>query len=93
MKMIEEHTIIGKLAVVCAIIAITLVFLDLLIIRGFINWIIPTILAITAIGLGDSAAEKGDKIGTIAIILGVLYFLIIIVGSILFYYYVNSLFS
>lgn len=77
---------------VCGIIAVTLVFLDLLIIPGVIHWILPTFLAIIAIFLGDSAAEKGDKLGSYAMIIGGIYFLIIIVSLLVIYIYLNLLF-
>jgi len=91
--MMKERTIIGKLSILCGIIALTLLFSDLFIMRGVINWIIPTIMAIMAIFLGDSVAEKGDKLGTIAMILGGVYLLIFIVALIAGYYYLISLFS
>ena len=78
----EEHTTNGKIALVCGILGIILVF--------FINFI-PFFLAIIAIGLGISARNQGDRYGTYGLILGVLTFLLTIVVAALVYIYISSL--
>ncbi len=80
----EEHTTNGKIALFCGILGIILVF--------FINYI-PFFLAITAIGLGISARNQGDKYGTYGLILGILTFILTIIVAALVYLYVSSLLS
>jgi len=78
-----EHTNNGKIALIFGILSMFLLI---------VVFLLPIILAILAIVVGVLARKKGDKYGTYGMILGTLTIILTIVFSAIIYFKGGSLF-